>query len=122
MRITLRPARRHDFEFCEALYFAGMESIIRELKLDKVAQVASFGQQWEMTQVRIITFDGADIGWLQCKTRGDAIFLAQLFVHAAFQRRGIGTEVMNRVIGEGRTCPPVGGAGRCEGEPRSATL
>ena len=100
MQITLRPARTQDFDFCEALYFAGMENIIRELKLDRAAQVASFRQQWKMTQVRIITFEGADIGWLQSATRGDALFLAQLFVDASFQRRGIGTEVINRVIGE----------------------
>ena len=53
MEITLRPARTHDFDFCEALYFAGMENIIRELKLDRVDQVASFRQQWDLTQVRI---------------------------------------------------------------------
>jgi ribosomal protein S18 acetylase RimI-like enzyme len=100
MQITLRPAHTHDFDFCEALYFAGMKSVIRELKLDRVAQVVSFRQQWEMPQVRIITFEGADIGWLQSTTRGDALFLAQLFVHASFQQRGIGTEVMNRLIEE----------------------
>jgi GNAT superfamily N-acetyltransferase len=108
MQITLRPARTHDFDFCEALYFAGMESIIRELKLDRVAQVLSLRRQWEMTQVRIITLDGADIGWLQSTTRGDALFLAQLFVQASFQRRGIGTEVINRLIGEAaRGCQAV---------------
>ncbi len=103
MQITLRPARTQDFDFCAALYFAGIESIIRELKLDRAAQVVSFRQQWELTQVRIITFDGADIGWLQSTTRGDSLFLAQLFVAASFQRRGIGTEVIHRLIKEA-TC------------------
>jgi GNAT superfamily N-acetyltransferase len=100
MQITLRPARTQDFDFCEALYFAGMENIIRELNLDRVAQSASFRQQWELTQVRIIVVDGADVGWLQSTKRGDSLFLAQLFVDASFQRRGIGTEVMHRLIAE----------------------
>ena len=100
MQITLRPARTQDFDFCATLYFAGMENIIRELNLDKAAQSASFRQQWEFTQVRIIVVDGADIGWLQSATRGDALFLAQLFVDVPFQRRGIGTNVIHRLINE----------------------
>jgi ribosomal protein S18 acetylase RimI-like enzyme len=100
MQITLRPARNQDFDFCAVLYFAGMENIIRELNLDRVAQATGFRQLWELTQVRIITVDGADIGWLQSTTREDSLFLGQLFVHASFQRRGIGTEVMHRLIAE----------------------
>ena|ERR1700722_7870771 len=100
MQITLRPARAQDFDFCAALYFAGMESIIRELNLDKAAQVVSFRQQWELTQVRIVTSGGADIGWLQSTMRGGSLFVAQLFVGASFQRRGIGTEVIHRLIKE----------------------
>jgi len=100
MRITLRPARIQDLAYCESLYFAEMEWIIRELNLDRTAQAAGFRQQWESTQVRIIVFEGTDIGWLQSAVQGDALFLAQLFVDGGFQRRGIGTEVMNGLIGE----------------------
>jgi ribosomal protein S18 acetylase RimI-like enzyme len=99
-QITLRPARTQDFDYCERLYFAGMKRIIQELNLDMAAQAASFRQQWELTQVRIISLDGADIGWLQSTTRDDTLFLGQLFVDGSFQRRGIGTEVMSRLIGE----------------------
>lgn len=53
-----------------------------------------------LTQVRIITLDGADVGWIQATTRNDGLFVAQLFVDGPFQRRGIGTEVMNRVIAD----------------------
>jgi GNAT superfamily N-acetyltransferase len=70
------------------------------LNLDRVAQSASFRQQWELSQVRIITVDGADVGWLQSTMREGSLFLAQLFVDSAFQRRGIGTEVMHRLIAE----------------------
>jgi ribosomal protein S18 acetylase RimI-like enzyme len=100
MRTSLRPARAQDFDFCAALYFAGMENIFRELKLDRAAQSVSFRQQWELSQVRIITLDGTDIGWLQSTARGDSLFLAQLFVGTLFQRRGIGTEVIHCLINE----------------------
>jgi ribosomal protein S18 acetylase RimI-like enzyme len=100
VRIVLRPARPEDFDYCARLYFVGMDSVIRELNLDAAAHAAGFRQQWEVTQVRIITFDGADIGWLQSVTQSDSLYLAQLFVDSAFQGRGIGTEVMHRLIGE----------------------
>ena len=100
MNVAFRPAQPEDFDYCERLYFAEMERINRELKLDRAVQVASFRRQWEVTQVRIITLDGADIGWLQSTTRDGAYFLGQLFVEAPRQRRGIGTAVMNLLIGE----------------------
>jgi GNAT superfamily N-acetyltransferase len=100
MNVAFRPARPEDFDYCERLYFAEMERINRELKLDRDLQVASFRRQWEVTQVRIITLDGADIGWLQSTTRDGSYFLGQIFVEASRQRRGIGTEAMHRLIGE----------------------
>jgi ribosomal protein S18 acetylase RimI-like enzyme len=100
MHINLRPALIQDFDYCESLYFSGMEKIIQELKLDPVRQALTFCQQWEWTQVRIITLDGTDIGWLQSTELDDALFLAQLFVETSFQGRGVGTQVMNGLIGE----------------------
>jgi GNAT superfamily N-acetyltransferase len=100
LQIALRPALIRDLDFCKRLYFAGMKRIIEELNLDKAAQAVSFRQQWELAQVRVITLDGADIGWVQTSTHDDGFFIAQLFVDDPFQRRGIGTQVMKRLIGE----------------------
>jgi len=98
--ISFRPALPQDFDYCAKLYIAAMERTIRELTLDMATHVAGFRERWEATQVRIIILDGADIGWLQSTTQDDALFLAQLFVDAPLQRQGIGTEAMNRIIGE----------------------
>jgi GNAT superfamily N-acetyltransferase len=100
MTVAFRPAGPDDFDYCERLYFAEMEQINRELKLDRNLQRASFRHQWRVSEVRIITLDGADIGWLQSRTQDGAFFLAQLFVKAPLQRRGIGTAVMHRLIDE----------------------
>jgi ribosomal protein S18 acetylase RimI-like enzyme len=100
MRISFRPAQAEDFDYCANLYFAGMERAIRELNLDMAAPAKNFRERWESTQVRIITIDGAGIGWLQSTKQSDALFLAQLFVDASFRRQGIGTQVMHRIIGE----------------------
>jgi len=100
MQTVLRPARPEDFDYCEALYFSAAERSIAVMKLDRAAHSAGFRQRWDVTEVRIITLDGRDIGWLQTMTRGDTLFLGQLFVAPAHQRRGIGTEVMNALVDE----------------------
>jgi hypothetical protein len=75
MRTVLRPSRPEDFEYCAALYFAEMEKTIQGLNLDRTAHAASFRDRWEVTQVRIITLNGADIGWLQTTTTTMHFFL-----------------------------------------------
>jgi GNAT superfamily N-acetyltransferase len=100
MLIAFRPARSQDFDYCKRIYFGEMGWIIRELHLDERAQAESFQKQWNQAQVRIITLQGTDIGWLQTFAQDDALFLAQLFIEPHHQRRGIGTEVMKRLINE----------------------
>ena len=100
MPTKLRSARPEDFDYCATLYFGGMEKTIPELNLSMPTQVDTFRQRWEGTEVRIITLDGIDIGWLQSSTQDASLFLAQLFVDPAFQRQGFGTEVMNGLIQE----------------------
>ena len=100
MEIRLRRAFADDFSYCKRLYFAGMNAFLEQLRLDRAAHEAGFQQQWKPTQVRIIVLDGLDVGWLQSIEREDGLFIGQLFVDGAFQRRGIGTEVLHRLIDE----------------------
>src|SRR5690349_8884446 len=100
MPITFRSARVQDFDYCRNIYFAEMEWIIDRLALNRTAQEVSFKEQWQAPQVRIIMLDGSDGGWLQTITQEAELFIAQLFVERKFQRRGIGTAVMDRLIAE----------------------
>jgi GNAT superfamily N-acetyltransferase len=98
MPIALRPARAEDFDFCARLYFSGMAEIIQELKLDMALQTADLRQRWDVSEVEIITSDSEDVGWMQSSIQDDARFLKQIFIDAAFQRCGIGTEIIHRLI------------------------
>jgi len=99
-RTVLRRARPEDFDYCAHLYFEGMENIIKELNLDMDSHIAAFRQRWDATQVRIITRDGTDIGWLQSFVKDDALFLGQLFVDGTLRGRGIGTQLVKGLIEE----------------------
>jgi GNAT superfamily N-acetyltransferase len=97
---TLRPARAEDFDYCARLYFEGMENIIKQLNLNMEAQLAGFHQHWDRAQVKIITLDATDIGWVQSFVKEDALFLAQLFVDRALRGQGIGTAMVKALIEE----------------------
>src|SRR5262245_3791699 len=85
--LAFRSARADDVGYCLKLYFSEMERTMRELNLDLARHEASFREQWEVTQVEIIAQGNSEIGWLQSRREGDALFLAQLFVEPAFQGR-----------------------------------
>jgi hypothetical protein len=93
MPLVFRPALHQDFDYCRRLYFAEMRWIIEKLLLNETAQQIGLQKQWDPAQVRIITLDGVDIGWLQTIAQDDELFVAQMFVDRLFQRRGIGTQV-----------------------------
>ena len=98
MRPVLRPANAKDFDFCARLYFSGMKETIRTLKLDMAAQAANLRARWKAHEVQIITSDGADVGWMQSSIQDHALYLEQIFIDTAFQRHGIGTEIISRLI------------------------
>lgn len=100
VRTALRPARPEDFDYCARLYFEGMENITKGFKLDMEAQIVGFRRRWDVTQVRIITLGGTDIGWLQSFVSDDALFLGQLFVDGTLRRQGIGTKIVKGLIEE----------------------
>jgi GNAT superfamily N-acetyltransferase len=107
MKVTLRPAIDADFEACRRTYFAETDWINERLQLDRDDQEAMFRKLWKPTQVCVIQADGVDVGWLQTVVSKDEEFLGQIFVDAPFQRKGIGTEVLQRIIEEasGRALP-----------------
>jgi ribosomal protein S18 acetylase RimI-like enzyme len=105
MAIALRPARAEDLDYCMELYFSGMAGILREMHVDLAAEAASIRRQWNPGRVSIITFDGADAGWIQTsdvnrESLREALFVLQLHVDPAYQRRGIGGEAMQQTIQE----------------------
>jgi ribosomal protein S18 acetylase RimI-like enzyme len=102
MPIALRPARSGDFDFCARLYFSGMEETIRRLKLDMVAQNRNLRERWSVEEVRIITSDGVDAGWMQSSIKDGARYLEQIFIDTPFQSRGIGTGIINGLIDEAK--------------------
>jgi len=89
MTVVLRAACPDDYGFARGIYYETMRWLIECLfGWDEARQDAKFAEQFKLDEVRIITVDGRDAGWLQTPT---------------LQRQGIGTEVMKRLLVEARS-------------------
>jgi GNAT superfamily N-acetyltransferase len=101
--ITLRAARPDDYGFAKQIYYETMRWIIERLfDWDEEREDRKFAEQFKLEEVRIITADGRDVGWIQTQPADGALYLGQLYVVPAWQRRGIGSQVVTRLIAEAR--------------------
>lgn len=98
MAITLRPAVPEDFPFCEAIYFTEMDQIMTDLGMDKLRQRDTLKAGWKAAEAQVIQLDARDIGWMQSWAEPDSLYLSQLFIDADHQNRGIGGEVLARLL------------------------
>ena len=100
MNVSLRAAVDADFEACRRTYFVEMDWVNERLGLKRDEQESMFRKLWDPAQVCVIQADGVDVGWLQTVVSKSEHMLGQIFVDAPFQRKGIGTEVLRRIIEE----------------------
>jgi ribosomal protein S18 acetylase RimI-like enzyme len=98
-RVTLQQAEAEHYDFALHLYLLGMRPYMEELNVwDEQQQRASFAAQWKREEVRIISVDGKDVGWLQVADLPTEIRLQKFFVSPQFQRHGIGSEVLSNLL------------------------
>jgi ribosomal protein S18 acetylase RimI-like enzyme len=62
-------------------------------------QETQFARLWRPSDTRVITLDGTDIGWVEFRRTKSELFLKQLYICPAYQRRGVGSQVM-RLLNE----------------------
>jgi GNAT superfamily N-acetyltransferase len=102
MGAVLRTATGEDAEF----------AVLTEVETMQSYAVATWGE-WRAAEVRqravdnvlagrtqVIERDGIRVGVLRVERGADFIDLKQIFIRPAFQRQGIGAEVLHRLIRE----------------------
>lgn len=93
----LRPAKQADFRFARKLYMASMEPLLTALAAwDDAKADASFREYFKLDEVRIITVDDADVGWIQVSEADCAVHLDQLHLVEEFRDLGIGTRLIEQ--------------------------
>jgi len=77
---------------------------VQELTVwDEQEQRARFAAQWKREEVRIISLDGKDVGWLQVAELPTEIRLQKFFVSPQYQQSGIGSEILSTLLATWRS-------------------
>jgi ribosomal protein S18 acetylase RimI-like enzyme len=101
MMITLRQARSADYPFALHLYFQTIKPLATAwIEWVDHEQERQFASLWRPNDSRIIALNGEDIGWVEFRQAEDELFLKQLYISPAYQRRGIGSRVMRLLLEE----------------------
>jgi GNAT superfamily N-acetyltransferase len=103
VHIRLREAYASDIAFARTLYCETMRWIIERLfGWHEVREHANFNQFFKLDEVRIITADGQDVGWIQQQVEHTSINLGSFYVAPAMQRQGVGTQVLQLLLTNAR--------------------
>jgi GNAT superfamily N-acetyltransferase len=99
VNIALRTAYDRDVPFARNLYFETMrEAIERVFGWDQGREEKNFAQFFKLDEVRIITNNNQDVGWIQEQISEESINLGSFYVDPTMQGRGIGTQVLRMLL------------------------
>ena len=103
VNIKLRAACDADFAFARGVYFETMRWIIERLfGWDQSREEKNFAQFFKLDEVRIISVDGRDVGWIQEQIADTTLNLGSFYVTPVMQRRGVGTHVLQLLLADAR--------------------
>ncbi len=99
--VVLTPARRDDLEHLVALRIEAMrESLERIGRFDPVRARERFASGFTPEHTRHIELQGERVGFVAVKTTADALVLDHLYLRPAYQGRGLGAEILQRVFAQ----------------------
>ena len=101
MQWTLRSTTADDRDFLFALHRSSMRPYVDATwGWDDDEQARMFDQNFDPAGQQIVQLDGVDAGMLAVEETDEEICLAVIEIHPRFQRRGLGTEIIQSVLDE----------------------
>ena len=102
-KFELRAATPEDFDFAWTLYRDLMKSMTEALvRWNQASQKAVVREAVSHRGSAVIVVEDKSVGWLQVVDRGDAIYLAQIYLRASSQNRGIGSAIVQELCARAR--------------------
>ena len=99
MDVTLRDANLQDYKFLYSLHRETLKEYIDQTwGWDEAWQQAHFQKKFDLSGKRIIECEGVSIGCIAVLGEGDHIFLSYIALKTDYQRRGIGTRLIEEVL------------------------
>ena len=101
MDYTLRPAVASDRDFLFELHRTTMHDHIEQTwGWDETWQRLEFDRRFREQVVSVIETADGDVGALWLEPRPDSVYVEEIQIVPASQRRGLGTAVLSRLIAE----------------------
>jgi ribosomal protein S18 acetylase RimI-like enzyme len=99
--ISLRDATLDDLEWLYALHRAAMKSYVEQTwGWEEQWQVQYFRQHFDASTRQVIQHNGQDIGFIDVEERENHMLLANIEILPSYQRRGIGTFLIQDLLGK----------------------
>lgn len=96
---ALRPARPDDFGFARELYLNSMKPLLEALGAWNGPEIESaFRGYFEVDEIRVVTMNGQDVGWIQVSHTDNEVCLDQVHLVERARNQGIGTALITQVI------------------------
>lgn len=103
MKFSLRPAEKGDLRMLYELHAASMrEAVAATWGWDESWQEEYFRHRFCPSRVTIVAVNGEAIGMMEVEERCQDIYLHNLEFFPRFQERGVGSEILRRLIAKAR--------------------
>ena len=100
--IQYRTVTEEDRDYLYHLHVLTMKEYVdKTWGWEDAFQEAAFDQHFNPDEQKIITFNDKDAGVISIEYKDDEIFLRAIEVHPEYQRKGIGTFIIQSLIEEG---------------------
>jgi ribosomal protein S18 acetylase RimI-like enzyme len=100
--IRYRNATEKDINFLYTLHVAAMKEYVDQVwGWDDGYQESLFRRNYVPAKIRIVLYNGREIGLLSVEEREDDVFLRTIEIHPEFQGKGLGTAIIKEIIADG---------------------
>lgn len=99
--VTLRAATADDYDFLFGLHRAAIRPYVESIwGWHEGWQAEYFRKKFDPLARQVIVVDGVDAGVLVVEERPDEVYIGLIELLPAYQRHGIGTEIINQLAGD----------------------
>ena len=97
--LSIRKAQATDSEFVFAVKQAAFREYVEQIwGWDDTYQRDLHDRRFAAQDIRIIQFDGTDVGFLSIRNTSDTFKVDQIYILPEYQGKGIGAACMKRII------------------------
>jgi ribosomal protein S18 acetylase RimI-like enzyme len=101
--LALRPATHRDDGFLYDLHIRTMKTYVEQTwGWDEAKAAQMFRERVARGRYEIVVLSGVEIGAVNRDRQEGTIYVSNIEVLPEYQRRGVGTEIMRRIIAEAR--------------------